>query len=222
MKPFSKYFDHTLLKADATEAEIIKLCREAAEYSFASVCVNGSNVAMCAETLQNSDVKVAAVVGFPLGAMSKDVKVFEAARAIKEGASEIDTVINIGNLKDGKYDTIVSELKELADTCHREKALFKVIIETCLLTHDEKIKACKLVTESGADFIKTSTGFSTGGATVDDIKLMASNIGPNVSIKASGGIRTLEDAQRFIDAGASRLGCSASVSIMKSKTATTL
>ena len=146
--------------------------------------------------------------------MSTSAKVFEASQAINDGASEIDTVINIGHLKEGKYTRIASELKQLADLCHSNGALLKVIIETCLLTDEEKVAACELVTDSGADFIKTSTGFSTGGATEEDVKLMAANIGPDVKIKASGGIRTLDDANRFIKAGASRLGCSASVAIM--------
>lgn len=214
MKPFNKYFDHTLLKADASETHILDLCRQAMEHDFASVCVNGCNVALCADTLADSSVKVAAVVGFPLGAMSTAAKVFEASQAINDGASEIDTVINIGHLKDGKYALIASELRQLADLCHSNGALLKVIIETCLLTDEEKIAACEVVTDSGADFIKTSTGFSTGGATEEDVKLMAANIGPDVKIKASGGIRTLDDANRFIKAGASRLGCSASVAIM--------
>lgn len=214
MKPFNKYFDHTLLKADASETHILDLCRQAMEHDFASVCVNGCNVALCADTLADSSVKVAAVVGFPLGAMSTAAKVFEASQAINDGASEIDTVINIGHLKDGKYALISSELRQLADLCHSNGALLKVIIETCLLTDEEKVAACEVVTDSGADFIKTSTGFSTGGATEEDVKLMAPNIGPDVKIKASGGIRTLDDANRFIKAGASRLGCSASVAIM--------
>ena len=214
MKPFNKYFDHTLLKADASETHILDLCRQAMEHDFASVCVNGCNVALCADTLADSSVKVAAVVGFPLGAMSTAAKVFEASQAINDGASEIDTVINIGHLKEGKYTRIASELKQLADLCHSNGALLKVIIETCLLTDEEKVAACEVVTDSGADFIKTSTGFSTGGATEEDVKLMAANIGPDVKIKASGGIRTLDDANRFIKAGASRLGCSASVAIM--------
>ena len=214
MKPFNKYFDHTLLKADASETQILDLCRQAMEHDFASVCVNGCNVALCADTLADSSVKVAAVVGFPLGAMSTAAKVFEASQAINDGASEIDTVINIGHLKEGKYSRIASELKQLADLCHSNGAFLKVIIETCLLTDEEKVAACELVTDSGADFIKTSTGFITGGATEEDVKLMAANIGPDVKIKASGGIRTLDDANRFIKAGASRLGCSASVAIM--------
>ena len=214
MKPFNKYFDHTLLKADASETQILDLCRQAMEHDFASVCVNGCNAALCAEALADSSVKVAAVVGFPLGAMSTSAKVFEASQAINDGASEIDTVINIGHLKEGKYTRIASELKQLADLCHSNGALLKVIIETCLLTDEEKVAACEVVTDSGADFIKTSTGFSTGGATEEDVKLMAANIGPDVKIKASGGIRTLDDANRFIKAGASRLGCSASVAIM--------
>lgn len=214
MKEFNKYFDHTLLKADATESQIMNICHEAVEYNFASVCVNSCNVRMCVKALQLSDVNVATVVGFPLGAMSTVGKVSETTQALNDGASEIDTVINIGALKDGRYSLIKNELKQLVDVCHASGAILKVIIETCLLTEDEKIAACKLVSDSGADYIKTSTGFSTGGATIDDIKLMKTNIAPNVRIKAAGGIRTLQDAKSFITAGASRLGCSASVNIM--------
>ncbi|MBQ8151645.1 MAG: deoxyribose-phosphate aldolase, partial [Firmicutes bacterium] len=155
------------------------------------------------------------VVGFPLGAMSTDGKLAETDYAISCGAAEIDTVINVGHLKDGKDDDIVEELKALSSLCHEKGAILKVIIETCLLSDEEKITACRLVTESGADFIKTSTGFSTGGATVSDIKLLRANVGEHVKIKASGGIRTLDDTLKFIDAGADRLGCSASISIMK-------
>ena len=211
---FNKYFDHTLLKADARKDQIEKLCAEAREYSFASVCVNGCYVQLCASLLKDTDVSVACVVGFPLGAMSAPAKLAEAEDAIKCGASEIDMVINIGDLKDGREDFLLSEIKVLADLCHEKDALLKVIIETCLLTEDEKITACRIVTEAGADFIKTSTGFSTGGATAEDVALMRANVGPDVRIKASGGIRTLDDARKMIDAGADRLGCSASVDIM--------
>ena len=214
MKKFNKYFDHTLLKADATESQIMSICHEAVEYDFASVCVNSCYVRMCVKALQLSDVNVATVVGFPLGAMSTVGKVSETTQALNDGASEIDTVINIGALKDGRYSLIENELKQLVDVCCASGAILKVIIETCLLTEDEKIAACKLVSDSGADYIKTSTGFGTGGATIDDIKLMKANIAPNVQIKAAGGIRTLQDAESFIIAGASRLGCSASVNIM--------
>lgn len=215
MKEFNKYFDHTLLKADATETQVMSICHEAVEYNFASVCVNSCYVRMCVKALQLSGVNVATVVGFPLGAMSTAGKVSETIQALNDGASEIDTVINIGALKDERYSLIENELKQLTEACHSKGAILKVIIETCLLTEDEKIAACRLVSDSGADFIKTSTGFSTGGATIDDIKLMKDNISPSVQIKAAGGIRTLQDAESFIAAGANRLGCSASVSIMK-------
>ena len=212
---FNKYFDHTLLKADARESQVAELCSQAADYGFASVCVNSCYVPLCVSLLKDTEVKVASVVGFPLGAMSTDGKLAETDHAISCGAAEIDTVINVGHLKDGKDDEIVEELKALSSLCHEKGAILKVIIETCLLADEEKITACRLVTASGADFIKTSTGFSTGGATVSDIKLLRANVGEHIKIKASGGIRTLDDALKFIKAGADRLGCSASVSIMK-------
>lgn len=215
MKPFNKYFDHTLLKADATREQILRICREAAEYDFASVCVNSCHVKMCADALASTDVKVATVVGFPLGAMSTQGKLVETEVALKDGAKEVDMVINIGYLKEGDATPIIREIKILADACHHADAILKVIIETCLLTDEEKKLACTLVTEAGADFIKTSTGFSTGGATAEDVQLMAKNTGAGVQVKASGGIRTLDDALAMIEAGADRLGCSASVGIMK-------
>lgn len=214
MKPFNKYFDHTLLKADATKEQVLRICREAAEYDFASVCVNSCHVKMCSDALAATNVDVATVVGFPLGAMSTAGKLAETEIALADGANEIDMVINVGALKEGDADAIVSEIKKLADACHKADARLKVIIETCLLSQEEKDLACMLVTEAGADFIKTSTGFSTGGATVEDVKLMAAKTGANVQVKASGGIRTLADALAMIEAGADRLGCSASVAIM--------
>lgn len=213
MDSFNKYFDHTLLKADASTPQILALCAEAARHGFASVCVNGSYVKTCAEALAGSGVRVACVVGFPLGAMAKDAKLFETRQAISDGASEIDTVINVGALKEGRFGEVSEELSALAEECHGSGALLKVIIETCLLTEEEKIDACRLVTGSGADYIKTSTGFSTGGATADDVRLLRAHVGRDVKIKASGGIRTLTDARAMIEAGADRLGCSASVQI---------
>ena len=217
MKPFQKYFDHTLLKADAAEEQIRALLAEAAEYDFASVCVNSCYVKTASEYLADSDVKVAAVAGFPLGAMSSEAKAAEAAFAIADGADEIDMVMNIGAAKDGRWDDVRHEIRLLAEVCHtaEKPALLKVILETCLLTEDEIVTACRAAEEAGADFVKTSTGFSTGGATAEHVRLMRKTVGPSVQVKASGGIRTLKDARAMIDAGADRLGCSASVSIMK-------
>ena len=221
MKPLNKYFDHTLLKPDATEVQIMRLLSEAAAYEFASVCVNGSFVSAAAEYLQETDVKVACVVGFPLGAQTADAKVAEARIAIADGADEIDMVINIGAAKDGRWDYIRYEIHLLAQLCHEAKAkdggpvLLKVILETCLLTDDEIVLACQMAKRAEADFVKTSTGFSTGGATTHHVELMRKTVGDDLQIKASGGIRTLADAQAMIDAGADRLGCSASVQIME-------
>ncbi len=219
MKEFSKYFDHTLLKPDASAAAIDRLCDEAAGYGFASVCVNGCHTARAYEKLKNTDVKVATVVGFPLGAMSTAVKSAETRQAVADGASEIDMVINIGAAKDGSWSYIRDEIATLADICHghfpERPAILKVILETCLLSDDEITKLCSIAEKAGADFVKTSTGFSSGGATLHHVELMKRCVGMRLGVKASGGIRTLEDAQAFIDAGADRLGCSASVSIMK-------
>lgn len=221
MKPFNKYFDHTLLKPDATEAQIMRLLAEAEEYDFAAVCVSGCYVSAAAEYLQDTDVKVAAVAGFPLGSMAMDAKAGEARTAIADGADEIDMVINIGAVKDGRWDYVRHEIALLAKICHEAKAadggpvLLKVILETCLLTDEEIILACKAAKHAGADFVKTSTGFGTGGATVHHVKLMKETVGDVMQIKASGGIRTLEDARAMIDAGADRLGCSASAAIME-------
>lgn len=212
---FNKYFDHTLLKPEASEAQIISICQEALEYGFASVCVNGCHVKLVSDTLAGSDVKTAAVVGFPLGAMSSAAKSAETSDALANGADEIDMVINVGALKEGRDAYVLDEITELAALCHAKGAILKVIIETCLLTDEEIAKACQLSVKAGADFVKTSTGFSTGGATVEALQIMKQNISPETMIKASGGIRTLEDAEKFIAAGADRLGCSASVNIMR-------
>lgn len=211
----NKYIDHTLLKTAATEAQIIKLCQDALRYDFYAICVNGCHVPLAAKQLNGSDVKIASVVGFPLGAMSPQAKAFEAQNAIENGANEIDMVISIGALKDAKYDDVFSELSQLADLCHSHDAALKVILETCLLTDEEIIKACELCVKANADFVKTSTGFDAGGATIEDIKLMKRAVSGKAKIKASGGIRTLQDALKFIDAGADRLGCSAGVAIME-------
>lgn len=216
---FNKYFDHTLLKPDASEAQIRQLCREALEYDFYSVCVNGCHVALAAKLLAGSNVKTAAVVGFPLGAMNAAAKVFETQDALENDAQEIDMVINIGALKDGNHNAVQEELRQLAGLCHGKGALLKAILEVCLLSEEEIMTACRICVEAGADFVKTSTGFSAGGATKEAVTLMKQAVGDQAKIKASGGIRTLEDAQKFINAGADRLGCSASVSIMKAYSA---
>ena len=207
----NQYIDHTNLKADASIEDIKTLVDEAIANDFYSVCVNSSNVKLIKD--YNKDVKIAAVVGFPLGAMAKEAKVFEAKKAIEDGASEIDMVINIGRLKDKEYDYVESEIREIKEAIGEN--ILKVIIETCLLTDEEKIKACKLSVAAGADFVKTSTGFSTGGATVADVKLMAETVGDKAKVKASGGIHTREEALALIDAGASRIGASKSIDICK-------
>lgn len=217
VKPLNKYFDHTILKADATSAQVAKLCEEAKEYGFYSVCVNSSYVAECNKQLSDSDVKIAAVVGFPLGACTTATKAFETEEACKDGASEIDMVINVGALKDNKTDYVLQDIKAVTDAAHKHGAIVKVIIETCLLTDDQKVTACKLSEEAGAEFVKTSTGFSTGGATAEDVALMKSVVGDRLQVKASGGIRDYETTMRMIEAGADRIGASASVNIMKTE-----
>lgn len=207
----NQYIDHTNLKADASIEDIKTLVDEAIANEFYSVCVNSSNVKLIKD--YNKDVKIAAVVGFPLGAMAKEAKVFEAKNAIENGASEIDMVINIGRLKDKEYDYVESEIREIKEAIGEN--ILKVIIETCLLTDEEKVKACELSVAAGADFVKTSTGFSTGGATVTDVKLMAETVGDKAKVKASGGIHTREEALALIDAGASRIGASKSIDICK-------
>ena len=209
----TKYFDHTILKADATEAQVAKICKEALENEFTSVCVNQYYTKFVAEQLKGSDVKVCTVVGFPLGMSDTRVKAFETKAAIEDGAEEVDMVINVGALKDGKYDYVRNDIKTLKDVCGKE-VLLKVIIETCLLTDEEKVKACELAKEAGADYVKTSTGFSTGGAKAEDVALMRKTVGEGLGVKASGGIHTAEEAQAMIDAGASRLGTSATLAII--------
>jgi deoxyribose-phosphate aldolase len=207
------YIDHTLLKADATAKDIEQLCAEAREHHFYSVCVNGSRVRQARHLLDDTDVKVASVVGFPLGAMSGDAKRFETEAAIDDGAHEIDVVINVGLLKDGEDQLILRELRDVAEAADERPV--KVILEACLLTADEKIRACQLVMESGARFVKTSTGCSHGGATVADVKLFRETVGPKFGVKASGSIRDTKTALAMIEAGATRLGTSASVAIVK-------
>ena len=213
--PFNQYIDHTLLKADATLAQVEKLCAEAREHNFFSVCINSYYVKKAAAMLSGSSVKVCTVVGFPLGASTMETKRFEAMKAIADGASEIDMVMNISAAKSGDWQYVLDDMSSLAQVCHAQGKLLKVILETALLTEDEKKKACELAVKAGVDFVKTSTGFSTAGATEEDIKLMRSIVGPNMGVKASGGIRDAAAAKKMIDAGASRLGTSASVEIVK-------
>ena len=215
-KDIYKMIDHTLLKQDATSEEIKKLCKEALEYNFASVCVNPTNVELAAKILNGSLVKVCTVIGFPLGANTTKIKVLEAKDAVENGATEVDMVINIGRLKDKDYDYVKKDIEAVVNEV-KGKALIKVIIETCLLTDEEKVIACKLASEAKADFVKTSTGFSTGGATPFDVKLMRETVGENMGVKASGGVRTSEYANELIKNGANRIGASASIKICTEK-----
>lgn len=207
----NQYIDHTVLKADATFDDIKKLVDEAVENDFYSVCVNSSFIKFIRD--YNKEIRIASVVGFPLGAMAKEAKVFEAKSAIEDGACEIDMVINIGRLKSKDYDYVEDEIRQIKEAIGDN--VLKVIIETCLLTDEEKVKACELSVKAGADFVKTSTGFSTGGAKVSDVKLMADTVGEKAKVKASGGIHTREEALSFIEAGASRIGASKSIEICK-------
>lgn len=214
MKFDTKLFDHTILKADATQNMVSKVCDEALKYNFMSVCVNSFYTSFVSDKLKGSDVKVCTVVGFPLGQMSTESKALETAYAVECGADEIDMVINVGALKDKAYPEVLADIRAVRAVCKGK--VLKVIIETCLLTDEEKIKACELAVSAGADFVKTSTGFSTGGATPEDVKLMRETVGPNVGVKASGGIRDAQTAQKMLEAGASRLGTSATVAIIES------
>jgi deoxyribose-phosphate aldolase len=207
--------DHTILRADATRQDVLKVCAEALEYKFASVCVNAYWVPLVAHQLEGSTVKVCTVVGFPLGATSTEVKVFEATSAIRQGATEVDMVLNVGELRSGDLETVQVDIAAVAEACHAQGAILKVILETALLDDQQKVTACELSKAAKADFVKTSTGFSTSGATVHDIELMRSVVGPEMGVKASGGIRTLEDFQKMVAAGASRVGASASVKIVE-------
>lgn len=215
-KDIYKMIDHTLLKQDATSEEIKKLCKEALEYNFASVCVNPTNVELAAKILNGSLVKVCTVIGFPLGTNTTKIKVLEAKDAVENGATEVDMVINIGRLKDKDYDYVKKDIEAVVNEV-KGKALIKVIIETCLLADEEKVIACKLASEAKADFVKTSTGFSTGGATPFDVKLMRETVGENMGVKASGGVRTSEYAKELIKNGANRIGASASIKICTEK-----
>lgn len=205
--------DHTILKPEATKDMIETLCKEAMEHEFAAVCVNPFYVKLCKDILKNTNVKVATVVGFPLGANTKEVKALETTDAINNGADEIDMVINIGALKAKNFEVVEEDIRAVVNAS-KEKTV-KVIIESCLLTDEEKIKACELSMNAGADFVKTSTGFSTGGATIDDVKLMKSIVGDKLEVKASGGVRDLESAKKMVEAGATRLGTSSGVKIAK-------
>lgn len=210
---YNKYIDHTLLKAEATSQDIEKLCKEARKYKFMSVCVNPSFIPLCKELLKGSEVKICTVVGFPLGMMSASSKAFETKQALLEGADEIDMVINIGRLKEGNLDYVKQEIASLKAIC--KEHVLKVIIETCLLTDEEKVTACKLAKEAGADFVKTSTGFSKWGAKKEDIELMRKTVGPEMGVKASGGISNFEEMKQMIDAGATRIGTSRGVALME-------
>ena len=205
MKP-SKYIDHTLLKPEAQKAAIEKLCREAKEYDFASVCVNPCWIDVAKKELAGSDVNVCVVIGFPLGAMTTEAKVFEASDAVKKGADEVDMVLNVGKLKDGDDAYVTDEIRKIKEAVGTH--VLKVIIEACLLTDEEKARACRDAMAAGADFVKTSTGFSAGGATVHDVKLMKETVGDKLKVKAAGGVRTPEEFQAMIDAGAERIGTS--------------
>lgn len=213
MNNIASYIDHTVLAADATEEKIQKLCTEAKEWKFASVCVNTCWTKFCAQELKGTGVNVCTVVGFPLGAMCTKAKAFEAKCAVEDGATEVDMVINIGLLKDHKDDLVEEDIREVKKACG-DKVL-KVIIEACLLTDEEKARACELSVKAGADFVKTSTGFSKWGAKVEDVALMRKTVGSKVGVKAAGGIRTYEDAVKMIEAGANRLGCSAGIAIVQ-------
>ena len=209
----NKYIDHTLLKPDASQEQIETLIEEAKKYDFASVCVNPTWVNFAAQALKATDVKVCTVIGCPLGANTPELKAFETSDAIQNGADEVDMVINIGALKSRNFDLVERDIRAVVEAA--KGTLVKVIIETCLLTDDEKVKACQIAQKAGADFVKTSTGFSTGGATVADVALMRKTVGPDMGVKASGGARSYEDALAFIEAGATRIGASSGVAIME-------
>ena len=214
MSNIASYIYHTLLKPESTKEQVIELCKEAAEYEFASVCVNPSYVETAAAELKDSKVKVCTVIGFPLGASTSETKAFETKDAIAKGAEEIDMVVNIGAIKSGDSELVKNDIQAVVEAA-KGKAIVKVIIEASLLTDEEKVLASRLSKEAGADFVKTSTGFSTGGATVADVKLMRETVGSELGVKASGGVRSLEDVQAMIDAGASRIGASSGVQIMQ-------
>ena len=212
-KNYASYIDHTLLKPEATEEQIKKICAEAKEYGFASVCVNPTWVSLAASELKDATSKICTVIGFPLGASTSATKAFETKDAIANGAEEIDMVINIGALKSEQYDVVENDIKAVVEAANG--TLVKVIIETCLLSDEEKIKACELSVKAGADFVRTSTGFSTAGAKAEDVALMRKTVGPEIGVKASGGVRSLEDLESMVAAGATRIGASSGVKIIK-------
>ncbi len=207
--------DHTILKPEATSAQIRQLCEEALHFGFASACMNPFYVPLAAELIRGSAVKVCTVAGFPLGATTTDAKVFEAQEAIQHGAQEIDMVMNVGALKSGDDEAVEEDIRRVTDACHRGKAICKVILENCLLTREEKIRACQIAMRAGADYVKTSTGFNSGGATVEDVELMRTTVGPKMGVKASGGIRSYEDVLKMVAAGATRIGTSSGVKIVE-------
>lgn len=210
----AKYIDHTLLKPESTREDIARVCEEAKHYNTASVCVNPFWIGYVAKLLKGTDIKPCCVIGFPLGATLPEVKAYETAAAIRDGAKEVDMVINVGALRGAEFETVYEDIKAVVDAA-AGNALVKVIIETCLLTDEQKVIACKLAKQAGADFVKTSTGFSTGGAKVEDIRLMRETVGPEMGVKASGGVRTKEDAEAMIAAGATRIGASSSKKIIE-------
>jgi deoxyribose-phosphate aldolase len=213
----ARYIDHTMLKPEATAGEIDQLCREAEQYHFASVCINPTWVKRAAENLRGTSVPVCTVIGFPLGATTPEIKAMEARRALRDGAREVDMVLNIGALKSGDYDLVRNDIEKVVDAAHDGGALCKVILETALLTDEEKVIASSLAKGAKADFVKTSTGFGPGGATVYDVALMRETVGPHMGVKASGGVRTADDAEDMIAAGATRIGASAGVEIVGGK-----
>lgn len=219
MEKIEKYLDHTVLKPESTDLDIQKACLDAKKYDFKAVCIQPMWVKYTADMLKGSDVNTCTVIGFPLGANTSEVKAYEAKQAVKDGAVEVDMVINIGAIKSEDFSLVHDDIKAVVDAV-KGKAIVKVIIETCLLTENEKVRACEISKRAGADFVKTSTGFSTGGATVEDIKLMRETVGKEMGVKASGGVRSLEDAKAMIEAGATRIGTSNGVAIVEGKEAT--
>ncbi|MFX3623783.1 MAG: deoxyribose-phosphate aldolase [Ectobacillus sp.] len=217
---YAKLIDHTLLKADTKKDAIVTLCEEAKQHHFASVCVNPTWVETAAQLLRGTDVKVCTVIGFPLGANTPETKAFETKDAIEKGATEIDMVINIGALKDKNDELVERDIRAVVEAA-KGKALVKVIIETCLLTEEEKVRACELSVKAGADFVKTSTGFSTGGATLEDVALMRKTVGPDIGVKASGGVRDFAGMEAMVKAGATRIGTSSGVALVSGKSSTT-
>jgi deoxyribose-phosphate aldolase len=211
----AQFIDHTLLKPDATPQQIAKLCAEAREYQFASVCVNPCNVRSCTELLRGTSVLICSVIGFPLGATMPEVKAYESERAVWDGATELDMVINVGALRGGDDALVLRDIEAVVHVAHRSRALVKVIIEAALLTDDEKVRACTLAKAAQADYVKTSTGFGPGGATLQDVELMRRTVGPDMGVKAAGGIRDYETAEKMIAAGASRIGASAGIKIVQ-------